>query len=169
MARHWTVAGTRSASSGEAIRNISAQGFQYYHPKFRDRPHRGARKILPLFPRYIFVRIDPRRDNWRALCSTRDVSRLFMFGDEPARVPDREIEYIMGLENEHGYVEHELVSAPRFEPGQVVVGMRGLFEDKIGKYQGVGSNSHRVRVLFEILGRSTTFEVSAYDLAASAA
>lgn len=167
--KHWAVVSTKSSSSGEAVRNIAAQEFPYFHPKFRGHLHLGVRRILPLFPGYVFVRINTRSDNWKKLSSTRDVRKLFMFGEQPARVPDREIEYLQSLENERGYIEHEMFATPRFEPGQFVIGMRGLFEDKLGTYQGLVSNSsHRVRVLFEILGRFTTFEISVYDLAASA-
>jgi len=163
----WTVLETKSATSGEAMQHAARQGFECYHPKYREAPVRGVRKIVPLFPRYLFVLVR-RSQNWRPLAYTRDIKRVILGAgtDTPAIVPHSEIERLRSLENEIGYVEPDFTQPPSFVAEQAVVGERGLFRDKHGIYKGlVGNRADRVRVLFEIIGRPVVHEMSAYDLA----
>jgi transcriptional antiterminator RfaH len=124
---------------------------------------------MPLFPGYIFARVT--RDNWRPLASTKDVRQVLMSGEHPARIGDHEIEQLRSLENDQGYIEPEFASPPQFRRGQAVEAKRGIFKDKFGQFVGLADHrgGHRVRVLFDMLGRATEYEISAFDLAASAA
>ena len=167
--RYWAVAQTKSASSGEAIRRLSDQGFETYHPKFREPPVRGVRAIKPLFPGYLFVHVS--REHWKPVHYTRDVRNVFMSGEHPAKVRDIEIERLRSLENSQGYVEPDFAKPGTFKRGQSVVATRGIFKDQYGTYRGLADtrSDHRVRVLFTLMGREMVYELSAFDLASVAA
>jgi transcriptional antiterminator RfaH len=164
----WTVLATKSQSGSDAARRVLDQGFECYRPRYRAAPHRGVRRVAPLFPGYIFARVS--RDNWKPLASTRDVSRVFMAGEYPVCLSD-EVEQIRSLENHHGYVEPDFAQPPRFERGESVEARTGIFKDKFGIYDGLidGSGGRRVRVLFEFLGGRIRHEISAFDLSRAAA
>jgi transcription antitermination factor NusG len=166
--RFWAVLATKQASSMDARRHVVQQDFEIYHPMYRSRPDRGVRQVLPLFPYYLLVRIDLRK-NWKSLSSTRGVRQIMMNGITPSPVPDEDVRRFRDLENELGYFEHPDTEAPRFHANEPVVGTTGLFAGCSGIYQGLVGNSHeRVRVLFRILGVPKVLEVKAFDLASAA-
>lgn len=164
--RYWTVVKTKEASSATAVRHVASQDFPICHLMFRERRVLGVRRVRPLFPHYLLVSVSLRDDTWKRLHSTRGVANIFTSGGVPSQIPDHHVDHFRRLENSLGYIELEEHEAPRFQPNQIVQSRSGLFEDKFGVYQGLaGTRSDRVRVLFEILGRPTEFEVDAHSLA----
>lgn len=168
VVKFWTVVGTKQPSSRDAVINLRNQGFEYYRPLYRARPNAaGVRVTSALFAYYLFVRVGTV--GWDVVRSTRGVAQMYMSGDTPARIADSDIEYFRSIEDDMGYCVPPTEQPPRFERGQVVDGIGGLFEGNRGTYQGLaGSAADRVRVLFNILGRKVAFEVSAFDLTAAA-
>lgn len=123
---------------------------------------RGVRRITALFPYYLMVQVDKRKQDWKVLSSTKGVSYVL------GTVPDEDVARIRSLTDDtvDGYYHDPAHDHPQFNPGESVRGLRGLFNDKYGTYQGLAGNSAaRVRVLFSILGRETEFEVRSDDLA----
>jgi transcription antitermination factor NusG len=170
--RFWTVLKTKQSSSSDARANVANQDFEFFHPTFRMRAVRGVRRVAPLFPFYLMVRVDERRQDWRALCSTRGVSCVLLSGDGPGQVPDAVVSDFRAIvdDTDDGYYHDPQHDSPRFSPGAAVEGTRGLFEGKYGTYRGLaGNRGDRVRVLFDILGREAEFEVGVDDLVAVAA
>jgi transcriptional antiterminator RfaH len=162
---------TKQPSSKEALTNVRNQGFDYFHPMMRLQSVRAVRRAVPVFPYYLMVRVDDRRSDWRALCSTRGVSYMLMDGERPGVVRDDVVEDLRRLseDNDDGYYHDASQEAPRFKPDSVVLGTRGLFQDHFGTYKGLaGNRAERVRVLFKILGKDAEFEVNAVDLVAAA-
>lgn len=164
--KYWLVLKTKQASSRDAVVNVRNQQFEYFHPLYRLSLVRGVRKVAPLFPYYLMVRVDDRKQDWKALCSTKGVQ--YVVGK--ARTP--EVERIQELTNntDDGYYHDPATAPPRFTSGESVEALRGLFQNKYGTYVGLAGNSaSRVRVLFSILNRETEFEVCAYDLRSTSA
>lgn len=167
--RYWTVAETKSVRGLVAVANLAKQSFETYQPEYREPPARGVRKTSPLFPGYIFVRVT--QENWKPVAYTKDVKRVIMCGQFPSRISNDEVRAIRSLENDQGYIEPAFAAPPKFQFGESVEAKRGIFQDKFGVYQGLADSrgGHRVRVLFDILGRSAEYEISAFDLAGVAA
>jgi len=166
--RYWTVVATKTASARDAISNLIAQSFVHYQPEYREPPVRGVRRTSPLFPGYLFVQVT--QENWRPVGGTKGIKHVFMVGPHPARVHNAEIEHLRSLENHQGYIEPEFAAPPTFAVGESVEAKRGIFQDKFGTYVGLADTrgGHRVRVLFDMLGRSAEYEISAFDLGAVA-
>lgn len=174
MSRHrfWTVLKTKQASSRDAVANVRRQSFEYFHPMYRETLQRGVRRIAPLFPYYLMVRVDERKQDWRVLSSTKGVSNILLMDGKPGRVHDDRVAELRSLtdDTEDGYYHDPKTEPPRFVAGEHVEGLRGLFEGKFGVYRGLAGNSaSRVRVLFDILGKPTEFDVCAYDMRATSA
>src|SRR5258705_8750848 len=104
----WYVVQTQINAEMKAAHNLLRQGFEIYLPRYlRRRSH--ARKIekvaAPLFPRYLFVRIDMATQRWRSIQSTFGVSRLVCNGPDPAPIAQQILSSLKAREDESGYVK----------------------------------------------------------------
>jgi transcriptional antiterminator RfaH len=102
-----------------------------------------------MFPRYLFIHLDDKTDNWAPIRSTLGVVSLVRFGHEPAKVPDTLLKLLAAREGSDGV--HEVVTE-EFRPGSKVrltaggfAGYEGIFKAKTGR--------ERVVVLLDVLGR----------------
>jgi transcription antitermination factor NusG len=68
----WHCVWTYPLEEHRALAELTNQRFQAYLPLHLERP--GA--IVPLFPRYAFVRFNARRDPWGSILHTRGVASL---------------------------------------------------------------------------------------------
>lgn len=150
----WYVAQTQIQSEAKAGANLVQQGFDVYVPCYL-RTVRHARRVnvvkAPLFPSYIFVRIDMETQRWRAINSTIGVKRLVGSEGIPARIGADIIQGLKEHEQADGFLS--IVSpAIRFKTGDAVRILRGAFDSCRGIFQGRTENE-RVEILLEMLGR----------------
>ncbi len=147
--------------------NLARQGFETYLPRLQLRALRGARwvdRIVALFPRYVFVRLDLGRQALAPVRSTRGVANLVRFGDEAALVPDTVIRSLRQRENRetglHWLVPHRpRRGAPVAVVAGPLAGLEGVFERDTGEERAI--------VLLSLLGRFTPVCVnSAFVVAA---
>ena len=147
-----------------AVRGLTRQGFGLFLPKIAsDKKKTGGVELpwVPLFPGYIFVRFDPARPAWRAINSTRGVSKLVSFGTSgPRPVPGDLIEALQMRCNENGL----LLAPDDLAPGDRVRVLRGPFADLVTEIERVEPD-RRIWLLIEIMGRKTRVGVNFDDLA----
>ena len=148
---YWTVAQTESQRERVAADHLERGGFEVYLPRIKNR----KKKIEPLFPCYLFVRII---DRWHAINATVGILRVLTCCDHPARVTDEIINELRARENPHGFVR-----LPKPKPGKHVRILRGSFADHVGVYEGA-SGKDRERVLLALLGRMVVVDVRPADL-----
>ena len=102
----WYLILTRPRQERVALENIERQGYGAFLPLMRTQKRRHGGRLAdvvePMFPRYLFVRLNTTTDNWRPLHSTLCVSALVRFGMEPARVPSDLVELLRGQGGEEG-------------------------------------------------------------------
>lgn len=163
----WYVVQTQPNSEAKVVSHLARQDFEPYLPRYLKR-RRHARRVedvmVPLFPRYLFVKVDRATQRWRAIHSTAGVSRLVCNGDEPASVAESVIAALKVREGSDGAVR--LTLPPRFRPGEQVRIMDGVFSSCLGLYEGM-TDRDRVAVLLDMLGRKVRVLVD--DLSVSAA
>lgn len=97
----WFVLQSRPRQERRALENLRNQGFECLLPLYlRERLRRGKREQVeePLFPRYLFVRLNEVTSNWYALRSTYGVTNIVRFGDIPAAVDDSIVQAFAGLQ-----------------------------------------------------------------------
>ena len=157
----WFVVQTQVNAEARAARNLLRQGFEIYLPCYlKRRCH--ARKIdevaAPLFPRYIFVRIDMATQRWRSVQSTFGVAGLVLNGAEPAPVPTQVLRSLRAREDESGYVR--LAERPKFALGDKVRVIAGAFAENIALFEGLADRD-RILVLLEMLGRKVCVSIEA--------
>ena len=78
----WYVVMTQPCNEEGALRNLTRQGFDAFLPRrwvTKRRPDRFCTLLEPLFPRYLFVRLDLELQRWRSINGTYGVRRLVGF------------------------------------------------------------------------------------------
>jgi transcriptional antiterminator RfaH len=163
----WYVVHTQPNGEGRADLNLRRQGFATYLPRYaRGRRHARRNDVVvrPLFPRYLFVALDPARDRWRSIHSTFGVSHLIATGEEPVAVPDGVVDEIRGRETHDGYVRLGLPAGIR--PGSAVRLIDGIFAEATGVLERI-ADANRVAILLQLLGREVRVFVSPACLGAA--
>ncbi|MGI8527811.1 MAG: transcription termination/antitermination protein NusG [Pseudolabrys sp.] len=163
----WYVVETHTRCERKAAVHLARQGFEFYLPQYQKR-RRHARRAdtvsAPLFPRYLFVAVDMLNQRWRAIQSTIGVIRLICNGSAPAAVADGVVEGLKRRETESGFIRLERDA--RFNNGDKIRVTDGPFADCLGLYEGL-SDSNRVAILLELLGRKVRVMLEAETLVAA--
>ncbi len=155
--RRWYVAQTLVRSEEKARINLERQGFNPYLPRFlRERRHARRCDLVktPLFPGYIFVRLDLDTAPWRSINGTMGVSHLICNGERPAAMPDGVVEEIAAREGDNGLIRLE----PRtFQKGEALRIVSGALTDCFGLFEKMADRD-RVVLLLDLLGRKVRIQ-----------
>lgn len=148
---NWYVVYTQPHKEQIAFQNLQKQGFDTYLPRYQKRC-RHARRVYtvmsPLFPRYLFVHMNPATQRWRSINGTLGVSYLLSDGPDPISIPDGIVDTIRNQEQE-GIVQ---VMPPAFVKGQKICVTNGPFAELEGLFECV-DDDQRVVLLLEFMGR----------------
>ena len=150
----WYVVHTQPCAESQAISRLELQGYRVICPRYRRvvRHARKARSVLaPLFPNYLFVRLDISRDQWRSVNGTRGVVRLLMQGGMPQPVPNGIVEGLQARMREGGTIDWRSA----LQVGGTVRIVDGPFAELVGTLEHLDA-AGRVRVLLALLGRSVS-------------
>ena len=142
-----------------AEENLLRQGFQVYLPRIRIRHRRRGQwldAVEPLFPRYVFICVDPKQRSMAPVRSTRGAVGMVRFGGQPAVVPDVVIDALRQREDSASGLHED--KRALFSAGEAVkfvdgplAGMEGVFTEQDGE--------KRVIVLLELLGKANKVKV----------
>lgn len=164
--RRWYVVQSQPHKETRAALNLERQGFGVFLPRYQKTIRHARRRherLVPLFPRYLFVSLDLGRERWRSVFGTFGVSRLVTEGFWPAPVPDGLVEDMIAAIEALGTVDLR----PALTPGGGVRFLTGPFAETIGTLLDL-DDAGRARVLIEILGSSREVSASAAALAPAA-
>lgn len=156
----WYVVCCKPRQEVTARENLQRQGFEVYLPRMRVRQrkqNRWVEAIEVLFPRYLFVRADRRRQSTASIRSTRGAVGLVRFGVEPAVVPDQVIEAIIAREDAATGL-HVKVN-PEFRAGEKVTMLEGPFAGLEGVFAR-DDGMERAILLIELLGKASRVRVN---------
>jgi transcriptional antiterminator RfaH len=163
----WCVVHTRPLKENVAKAHLLQQGYQVYFPKLKKTCRHARRieeKLVPLFPRYIFVGLQLAISKWRSINGTRGVSSLLMCDDlHPAEVPFHIIEQLQSQEEEKEVVAAS--SLMTFVKGDKVRILEGAFQDQLAVYHSM-SDSHRIQLLLNFMGREMKVILPTYAIEA---
>lgn len=146
IAAQWYVLQCKPLQQARAELNLQQQGFNYYAPVHSvQHQRRGKLQVMQeaLFPGYLFIQLH-QDSNWRALRSTKGVSRLVAFGEQPLAVPEALID---GLKVR---LQHKAEPEALYKPGDRVLITEGCFKHIEAIVQAV-TPQERIVVLMTIL------------------
>ncbi|RUR42410.1 transcription/translation regulatory transformer protein RfaH [Vreelandella populi] len=145
----WYVIQCKGNESFRAAEHLTNQGYEVFHPVLdvkRRRQGKPTTVTEPLFPYYLFIRLDQIVSDWRPIRSTRGVLRLLTFGNTPISVPDALVETLRAQphrqEGSHTY----------FCTGEKVMITEGPFKDLEAIFERT-KGEERAIVLLNVLQR----------------
>jgi transcriptional antiterminator RfaH len=149
---HWYLIHTKPRQELRALENLERQGYECYLPLLPT--EKIQQKLVaivdePLFPRYLFIRLDSSQSgkSWAPIRSTLGVSKLVTFGMEPAKVDHALIEFLRESEAKISEQPQRL-----FDVGDRLLVTDGPFAGIEAIYQ-MSNGEGRVMVLIELLSK----------------
>jgi len=163
--QRWYVAQTLNFREALAVKNLAAQGYPCFFPRFR-KTIRHARQlrsaVVPVFRGYVFVAIDTSRHRWRAINGTLGVARLLQGDGHPLPVPSGVVETLVAALDGSGLVR----LGGGLKAGERVRVLSGPFAEALGTLDRIDDNG-RVRVLLDVLGAATPTIMDRVNLTAA--
>ncbi|WP_185230480.1 transcriptional activator RfaH [Teredinibacter franksiae] len=92
----WYLVFTKPKEEFRAKRNLEQQCYETYLPQVKRgiSSKKPTPAPIPMFPRYMFVVIDPQKDDVSKIRNTKGVVGLVSFGPEMAKVPEDVIDQV---------------------------------------------------------------------------
>jgi transcriptional antiterminator RfaH len=148
---NWYLIHTKPRLEQCALENLQHQGFECFLPMIRVEKLRRGKLVEvdePLFPRYFFIQLDTgnQAQSWHPIRSTKGVSRLVSFGQEPAKVGDALVALI------RAHCSSDAVQQRHFMAGEKVLITDGPFAGLEAIYQ-MSDGERRVMVLLDIMSK----------------
>lgn len=160
----WYVVKTKYRKEATAYENLERQGYHAYCPKmsFSKRIKGQWKKVTePLFPCYLFIRLQVGLDNFSPIRSTLGVLDLVRFGRKPAVISGEIIAEIQEQELQH---KNSSNTGPLWNPGDEVEIVSGPFENTKGIFESM-CGDERVILLLNLLGRPSKVNLSVNSVA----
>ncbi len=116
------------------------------------------------FPGYVLVRMDLDDETWYQIRNTPSVIGFVGSGKMPQSLSRREIERILGSNEELEVKKESPKFKPDFEVGETVRVTTGPFADFNGIIEEINLDQSKVTVLVNIFGRETPVELGFTDI-----
>ena len=154
---HWYLVHTKASNETVAETNLARQGYEVYLPRLIHAARRcGERRsrIVALFPRYLFLRLNEGQQALNPVLFTTGVSRVIRFGADYTIVPDQVIRDLRERADPHTGL-HRLTREAHLRPGARVRIEMGPFDGLDGVFERE-AGGERVVVLLKLLGQNTS-------------
>lgn len=152
MSLSWCVVQSKSRQESLALEHLQNQGFDTWLPSIQTEKIKAGRRVLvtqPFFSRYLFIRINPKLDNWAPIRSTRGVSQILRQSHQLSVIPDI---YIDDLKQRLANSSPKAV----LESGDTLKIISGPFKDSEVTFQEmlqIKSGEERALTFLSILGK----------------
>ena len=162
MTNNWYVIHTKPGNEHRVETNLSNQEIETFLPLFETfQCFQGklVQKIKPLFPNYLFAKLDIDLHYYKVKW-TRGVSKILGVGSEPSPISERVIQTIKERMGENKLVRLD----DGLEQGATIQFTSGPFKDLMGVFDKKMSDGKRVRVLLNLIGVDVPVQVSRHQI-----
>jgi transcriptional antiterminator RfaH len=156
----WYLIHTKVSGETSSQLNLERQGYEVYLPRFVNGVRLAGRwreRVTPLFPRYLFLRLDEGRQPLSPVHSTVGVATVVRFGSRYTIVPDKVLQELRDREDPHSGL-HRLSRRSPLSPGAAVRITAGAFDGLEGIFERA-AGAERVLVLLRLLGQEASVRV----------
>jgi len=160
--KYWHLLMTKPREDERAESHLLNQDYELFRPMIRQFKIQGGKQVAvtePLFPRYLFIRLDDVLGNWSKIRSTRGVARMVRFTDMPAKVPDSLIEELRSQCIEDNIIDTTKDRPFVFEKGDEIEITEGSFRGLKAIIKAQVAED-RVLLLLNLLGKEQELEIS---------
>ena len=156
--QRWYVVNTQPRAEFRAETHLANQGFETWLPSLR-KTRRHARRVdtvqAPLFPGYLFVRLDLDNQAWSAINGTWGVLRVLCQDGRPLPLPQGFVDALLDSADESGCIT---LPERGLEKGQRLRITGGPYQEYVGTLLDLPSRD-RVAVLLHAFNRNVTATV----------
>ena len=155
---NWYLLSYKPNSFNKAALNLERQGIHVFCPKQIQTLRKGTKfitKTIPLFPGYLFIKLNNKLVSWNSINSTYGVSKIISFGKYPCKVPKLIIQNLKKNCDQDNIV----LQTPKLDFGDKIKIDKGPFTNFIGKILKVESNK-RIWVLLEYMNKKSKIQFS---------
>jgi transcriptional antiterminator RfaH len=155
LPRYWYVVYSKPHKEELSQFHLSLKGVESFFPRLHL-PGRTQQKkrIVPLFPNYLFVRINLATEAHYVTWSP-GVKRLVSFGDTPIPIEDSLVNYLQDKADARGIIQ----ARSQLKRGQEVEILGGPFSGLLGIIEDPPDAKGRVRVLLKLLSRQISVKL----------
>jgi transcriptional antiterminator RfaH len=154
--KRWYTVYSKPQKEEFAEFNLQLKGIRVFYPKLMlPESAKKQRRIVPLFPSYLFVHIDIFSDEHAYVTWSPGVKHLVSFNDTPVAIDDPIIDFLMQQATPNGHIP----ASSNLKPGQEVRINGGPFDGLTGLIQEPPDAKGRVKVLMRLLSRQLQVEV----------
>jgi transcriptional antiterminator RfaH len=163
-APRWHCVWTHPQREYQALQGLVEQHWDCYLPLCIERGNKRPDRIAALFPRYLFVRMDPVRDPWGCIQHTAGVGGLIRHApDRPTPIPHGVVEHLLARTSSRSVVDDPGDAPPRHIPlGASVSLVGGAFDGLAGVVALSGPD--RCRVLLSLFAGVVPLNVPTANL-----
>jgi transcriptional antiterminator RfaH len=153
----WYLIQTKLNKEEEVQSFLSTKGIETFDPlmeTFRIKDGKESKKLIPLFPTYLFGKFDVEQD-YSLIRWARGVKKILSFGGYPTPVSEAIVELIRQRTDADGIVKR--ISS--FVPNETIKIRSGPLKDLLGIFERWDSDRERVRILLNVIGYQPTVEL----------
>jgi len=162
--RQWYAIYSKPRQEICARDNLERQDYEVYLPMIKRKKRcrdKWMDVVESLFPRYLFIRLALFQDSFYSIRSTRGVSKIVQFGNDPVQVPGTLIDQLRASQSPgQAFIDP---AKPLFSKGDELTVTAGPLQGLSGIVQKT-SGRERVVMLFHLLGRENKVMVEANNL-----
>ena len=158
----WYVIQTKPANEHRVEAHLSNQEIAVFLPMLETFHYLNGKmipKIKPMFPSYLFARLDIHAAYYKVKW-TRGVNKILGIGGEPIPVSERVIQTLHQRMGENSVVRLD----DGLEEGSLVQFTSGPFKDLMGVFDKKMSDGGRVRILLDLIGVEASVQVSRHQI-----
>lgn len=156
MEKRWFVVQTKSKQEDYSQFHLRNKDIEVYLPKLEVMTFHSRRRSMiakPLFPSYLFVRVEADNSLTKVRW-TKGVVKILLNPIKPVPLGDEVIEEIRGLEDCDGIIRRRLIQ--KYKRIRI---SRGPFKDITGTIDCWLSDRERVKVLLDLVSYQASIEL----------
>ena len=152
----WYVVYSKPRKEHSAQFHLNSKGLEVFFPRLLlPESNTKRRRIVPLFPNYIFVRIRIFSQEYLYVRWSPGVKRFISFNGAPAPLDEKIVAFLMQQADPMGIIQ----ARSNLKMGQEVQITGGPFDGLIGIIQEPPTAKGRVKILLTLLNRETKVDV----------
>ena len=153
--RDWYVVYSKPHKEEQAQFHLRMKNLDVFFPRLDlVRVAEKRKRIIPLFPNYLFVRIHLPTE-FHYVSWSPGVKRIVSFGDRPIPLDERVVDFLRQQTDPEGVIK----ARSQLRPGQEVEIRGGPFDGLIAIIQDPPDAKGRVRILLKLLSRQISVKL----------
>jgi transcriptional antiterminator RfaH len=153
--RDWYVVYSKPHKEEQAQFHLRMKGLDVFFPRLDlVRVTEKRKRVIPLFPNYLFVRLDLQSESHYVIWSP-GVKRIVCFGDRPIPVDETVVNFLRQQTDGEGVIK----ARSQLRPGQEVEIRGGPFDGLMAIIQDPPDDKGRVRILLKLLSRQISVKL----------